>query len=97
MAIILGGSALALAAVGVLTMGGVWLSFRLRHVQIPAVEIELRRQRQALVDQLELPWDAFRLRLVDAIAAAPDRAYYESWAVALESLAVDLDGHLDDQ
>jgi nitrile hydratase accessory protein len=44
----------------------------------------------ALVERLGLPWDAFRLRLVDAIAAAPDRAYYESWAVALESLVVSL-------
>ena len=45
----------------------------------------------ALVDQLGLPWDAFRLRLIDAIADDPDRPYYESWAAALESLVVSLD------
>ena len=44
----------------------------------------------ALVDQLELPWDAFRLRLIDAIAQDPERPYYERWAVALESLVVSL-------
>ena len=42
----------------------------------------------ALVERLDLPWDAFRLRLIDAVAAAPDRPYYESWAVALEELVV---------
>ena len=42
----------------------------------------------ALVERLGLPWDAFRLRLIDAVAAAPDRPYYESWAVALEALVV---------
>jgi nitrile hydratase accessory protein len=45
----------------------------------------------ALVEQLELPWDAFRLRLIDAIAEDPDRPYYDSWAVALEALVVSLD------
>ncbi|MDQ1466623.1 MAG: hypothetical protein QOH10_1038 [Actinomycetota bacterium] len=45
----------------------------------------------ALVDRLDLPWDAFRLRLIDAIAEMPDRPYYESWAAALESLLVDLE------
>ncbi len=44
----------------------------------------------ALVEELGLPWDAFRQRLIDAIDAVPDRPYYESWAVALESLVVDL-------
>ena len=44
----------------------------------------------ALVDRLDLPWDAFRLRLIDAIAEVPDRPYYESWAAALEALVVDL-------
>ena len=44
----------------------------------------------ALVERLDLPWDAFRLRLIDAIAEEPDRPYYESWAVALESLVVGL-------
>ena len=45
----------------------------------------------ALVERLDLPWDAFRLRLVDAIAEVPDRSYYESWSVALESLVLGLD------
>ena len=44
----------------------------------------------ALVEQLDLPWDAFRERLIDAVAEAPDRPYYESWTVALESLVVGL-------
>jgi nitrile hydratase accessory protein len=42
----------------------------------------------ALVEQLGLPWDAFRQRLIDAIAQDPDRLYYESWAVALESFVI---------
>jgi len=42
-----------------------------------------------LVDRLGVPWDAFRQRLIAAIADDPDRSYYESWAVALESLAVE--------
>jgi nitrile hydratase accessory protein len=41
-----------------------------------------------LVERLGLSWDAFRDRLIDAIAAAPERPYYESWAAALESLVV---------
>jgi len=45
----------------------------------------------ALVEQLGLPWDAFRLRLIAAVAEAPDRPYYESWAAALESLVVSLE------
>lgn len=45
----------------------------------------------ALVERLGLDWDDFRLRLIAAIAAAPDRPYYESWAVALEDLAVTLE------
>jgi nitrile hydratase accessory protein len=44
----------------------------------------------AIVEQLELPWDAFRQRLIVAVAEAPDRPYYESWTVALESLVVGL-------
>ena len=44
----------------------------------------------ALVDRLDLPWDAFRSRLIEQITAEPDRPYYESWAAALESLVVDL-------
>jgi nitrile hydratase accessory protein len=42
----------------------------------------------ALVERLDLPWDAFRQRLIDAISQAPERPYYESWAVALESLVL---------
>ena len=42
----------------------------------------------ALVRRLGLPWDAFRTRLVAAIAACPHRPYYESWTVALEDLVV---------
>jgi len=45
----------------------------------------------ALVERLGLPWDAFRLRLIDAIADDPDRPYYESWAAALEALVVSLE------
>jgi nitrile hydratase accessory protein len=44
----------------------------------------------ALVQQLGVPWDEFRTRLMAAIADDPDRAYYESWAVALEDLVVAL-------
>jgi hypothetical protein len=42
-----------------------------------------------VVQTLEVDWDAFRTRLVDAIAAHPDRDYYEAWTAALESLVVD--------
>jgi len=42
----------------------------------------------AVVEHTGLPWDAFRLRLVQAIADVPERPYYESWAVALEALVV---------
>ena len=45
----------------------------------------------ALVARLDLPWDAFRQRLIDAIAQDPERPYYESWAVALEALVVSLE------
>lgn len=45
----------------------------------------------ALTDRLGLPWDDFRHRLMRAVAHDPDRPYYESWAVALESLVVELD------
>jgi nitrile hydratase accessory protein len=44
----------------------------------------------ALVETLGLEWDQFRHRLMDAIAQEPDRSYYESWSVALESLVVGL-------
>jgi len=43
----------------------------------------------ALVDRLGVPWDAFRQRLIAAIANDPDRSYYESWAVALEVFTVE--------
>ena len=43
----------------------------------------------AVVERLDLPWDAFRQRLIAAIADDPDRPYYESWAVALEQLVID--------
>lgn len=43
-----------------------------------------------LVERLGLPWDEFRLRLIQQIAQAPDRPYYESWTAALESLIVEL-------
>jgi nitrile hydratase accessory protein len=42
----------------------------------------------ALMERLGLPWDAFRARLMAAIAACPNRPYYESWAAALEALVV---------
>lgn len=42
----------------------------------------------ALVEELDLPWDAFRQRLMASIAEDPQRPYYESWASALESLVV---------
>jgi nitrile hydratase accessory protein len=44
----------------------------------------------ALVEHADLAWDEFRQRLIDAIAESPERPYYESWAVALESLVVSL-------
>lgn len=42
----------------------------------------------ALVERLELPWDAFRQRLIAAIADDPQRPYYESWTIALEDLVL---------
>jgi nitrile hydratase accessory protein len=45
----------------------------------------------ALVERLDLPWDAFRRRLMDEIAKEPQRPYYESWGAALESMVIDLD------
>jgi hypothetical protein len=35
------------------------------------------------VERLGLPWDAFRHELKAAVAAEPDRPYYESWLAAL--------------
>lgn len=34
-------------------------------------------------------WEPFRQRLIAAVAAEPDRSYWESWTAALESLLVD--------
>jgi nitrile hydratase accessory protein len=45
----------------------------------------------ALVDRLGLPWREFQQRLITAIAARPHGPYYECWAAALESLAIDFD------
>jgi nitrile hydratase accessory protein len=45
----------------------------------------------ALADKLELPWDAFRHRLMAEIANDPQRPYYESWCAALESMVIDLE------
>ena len=45
----------------------------------------------ALVERLGLPWDAFRHRLMAEIATDPQRPYYESWCLALESMVVALD------
>jgi nitrile hydratase accessory protein len=50
-----------------------------------------------LVDRLELGWDEFRRRLIDAIDADPDRPYYESWTEALVSLAADTGVLSDDE
>jgi hypothetical protein len=46
-----------------------------------------------VVQALDLEWDDFRRRLMAAIAADPERPYYESWTVALDELIADL--HLD--
>jgi nitrile hydratase accessory protein len=45
----------------------------------------------ALTEKLGLPWDTFRLRLMDEIASDPERPYYESWGAALESMVIDLE------
>ncbi len=42
-----------------------------------------------LVEQRGWSWEAFRERLIAAIAEAPRRAYYESWVVALERLVAE--------
>ena len=39
----------------------------------------------ALVEGRGLEWDAFRSRLMTAIANAPARPYWESWLTALEA------------
>jgi Nitrile hydratase beta subunit len=45
----------------------------------------------AVVEKLGLPWDAFRHRLMEEIAADPQRPYYDSWGRALEAMVLDLD------
>jgi nitrile hydratase accessory protein len=42
-----------------------------------------------VVERHGLQWEAFRGRLIEAIAEEPQRAYYESWVVALERLVAD--------
>ena len=42
----------------------------------------------AVVERLDLPWNAFRYRLMASIAEDPNRPFYESWTQALESLVV---------
>jgi len=42
-----------------------------------------------VVARTGLPWEAFRTRLVAAIADDPQRPYYESWVVALEGLVLE--------
>ena len=42
----------------------------------------------AVIDRAGLRWDDFRGRLIAAIDEDPARAYYESWLVALERLAL---------
>lgn len=39
-----------------------------------------------VTERLGLPWDVFRDQLKSAIAADPDRPYFESFTVALERL-----------
>ncbi len=43
----------------------------------------------ALGDRGLYPWEAFRSRLIAAIAEADRRAYYESWLAALEMVLVE--------
>lgn len=42
------------------------------------------------VERSGAEWDDFRRLLIAAIADDPDRAYWESWVVALERFAGDL-------
>ena len=44
-----------------------------------------------LVQQLDLSWDEFRARLINAVADDPERPYYESWTAAVEALVIELD------
>ena len=49
------------------------------------------------VARLEMSWEAFRQRLIDAIDDDPHRGYYESWLIALEQLAASHDLATTDQ
>jgi hypothetical protein len=40
-------------------------------------------------ERLDLPWDVFRDQLKAAVAAEPDRPYYESWTAALGHLVAE--------
>ena len=42
-----------------------------------------------VVEALGLPWSAFQQQLIGAIAAVPERPYYESWLAALEALVAE--------
>jgi hypothetical protein len=42
-----------------------------------------------LVEQLGLEWDAFREQLIGAIAADPERPYWDSWTAALDSFVAE--------
>jgi nitrile hydratase accessory protein len=42
-----------------------------------------------VTQKLQLPWDEFRLRLIDELGREPARPYYESWLAALERLVVE--------
>jgi nitrile hydratase accessory protein len=43
----------------------------------------------AVVRTLDLDWDTFRQHLIAAVEHEPDRAYYDSWVIALEHLLID--------
>jgi nitrile hydratase accessory protein len=45
----------------------------------------------AVVDRLGLEWNAFQARLIAAITAHPQAAYYDCWIAALEQLLLDCD------
>jgi nitrile hydratase accessory protein len=42
-----------------------------------------------VVESARLPWAAFQQQLIAAIAAEPERPYYESWVAALEALVAE--------
>jgi len=43
----------------------------------------------AVVQRLGLEWKDFQQRLIAAIAAHPERPYYDCWVAALEQLVLD--------